>query len=186
MLLPRSRHFCVVCILAKRGCYAVSSLLHALLPGYSGLAAKVIACRAGSKSCYGTKESKPPVSEGSLGTGTQLQRDLWQTPPDNHCGGGSQRYGGARLDSVLDGWGKQVIRDPSHLQASTRSKSQTVPWPFQVLLFLPHSHLVSSPAALIFASGDTAITFFMFFKHFTLYLLLAGWLPSPGEGPTYD
>lgn len=34
---------------------------------------------------------------------------------------------------------------------STHPRSWTVPWPFQVLLFLPHSHLVSRPAALMFA-----------------------------------
>lgn len=65
------------------------------------------------------------------------------------------RYSGARLDSGLDGWGKQVICDPSHLQASTLP--QTAPWPFRVLLFLPHSYLVSSSAALMFAREKVVI-----------------------------
>ena len=52
------------------------------------------------------------------------------------------------------GWGKPVVHDPSGLQASTLAQHlpnvPTVPQPFQVLLFLSHSHLVSSHAALLF------------------------------------
>lgn len=58
---------------------------------------------------------------------------------------------------------------------STCSMSQTAPQPFQVLLFLPYSHLVSSPAALIFAREKlviTAITFFVFFEHFFIFMCI--------------
>ena len=154
---------------------------------------------AGTKSCYRMKDSKPLVSEGGLGTRTQLQCDLCQMPPDNQVGGkphgsgGSHRYSGACLDSVLDGWGKQVMRDPSHLQASTLSQH-----PLEVPdcpSAFPGAFVSSSFTSSLKScctnickreSGGTAITFFMFFEHFLFYLLLAGWLSSPGEGPMYD
>lgn len=69
LLLRTLRHSCVVYVLAQKWYHAVLSWVHALLPAYSGLRTKGMACHAASK-------RYKSLIEGSLSTRTWLQRAL--------------------------------------------------------------------------------------------------------------